>query len=322
MPRLFLLLFVTALPFSSDGNTLQQLETELKQQKYSHATSTGQALLSQQPENARIQFLTALAFQYNNQPKRAQHYYQKIIRSHPELPEPRNNLAMIYLQQGKHDQAVDLLITSLETHPAYATAWQNLSNLYQGLASEAYRKALSEENNASSVLHNIKLTALTSLHLIPVQSKTPGVKTMPQIQLAKAPATPEQENSSKNTNPQTDTAKQLDQILTHIIQNWAAAWGNKQFGTYINAYTANYKGNNSSHNAWVDYRRSRIKRPGKISVKISNIHIKSRNATRAIIDFHQTYKSATYQDKIAKRIYLTKINNNWKISREKILAIL
>jgi len=139
MLRVLLLLLIAVLPASAYSNSFQQLQSELEKQKYASAATTGLSLLRKNPDNARAKFLTAVALQNNNQPSLAKKHYQQLIQSNPELPEPRNNLAMIYLQQGKHDQAVDLLISSLKTHPAYATAWSNLSNLYKGLASEAYR---------------------------------------------------------------------------------------------------------------------------------------------------------------------------------------
>ena len=123
MSRLLLILIFTFLSSPVLSNSIQQLESELNQHDYNRAAQTGLAILRQQPENIQAQFLTAVAFQNNKQPDIAQRYYQQIIRSHPELPEPRNNLAMIYMDQEQYDLAIDQLIASLKTNPAYATAW-------------------------------------------------------------------------------------------------------------------------------------------------------------------------------------------------------
>jgi tetratricopeptide (TPR) repeat protein len=330
MPRLLLLVFTFFLPGLVLGNSIQQLEAKLQLKKYASAAQTGMVLLNHQPDNLNIKFLTALALQNNKQPLIAKKYYQQIIESNPGLPEPRNNLAMIYLQQGQHDQAVDLLISALKTDPAYATAWMNLSNLYKGLASEAYRRALSEEKDVSSVVHKIKLTALTNLDSLPASSI--GVKPVIEKPLQTA-AVEKNIAPVLEQKPVTKAPLQLEkppvtekplsnEELIKIVQNWAQAWSKKDIKTYLDAYTSYFKGRKASHKEWVEIRKNRIKRPGNISVKISNITIKSSTPDQAIVDFHQSYSSATYSDKVVKRVHLTKTGKNWKISRENTLAVL
>ena len=316
MPRFSILLLMIALPFYTWGNSLSQLETEIESEQYAQAVSTGQALLALQPDDTRVLFLTALALQKNQQPDQAQIYYQQIIRLHPELPEPRNNLAIIFLQRGKYDQAVDLLIESLNTHPAYATAWQNLSNLYKGLASEAYRKALSEDNNASSVVDSIRLSAISRIHSLP-EPATAVAETSPPVQLATIGI----QDQAASEQQQAEIRK-IEQTLIQTVEDWASKWTSKDFDGYVNAYSKTYKGNQANHLAWVEYRRSRILRPGRIQVQLSNIHIKSRDARSAIIDFDQSYQSANYRDKIRKRINLIYTDKGWKIQRERTLAVL
>ncbi len=316
MLRLLVLLISCFISSSVLSNTIQQLESEINKQQYSRAAKTGLTMLRQQPQNIQAQFLTAVAFQNNNQPSIAQRYYLQIIQSNPELPEPRNNLAMIYIDQGKYDQAIDLLITSLKTHPAYATAWQNLNLLYQGLASEAYRKALSKEKNPRSVMGKIKLSALTSLHNVNDLTIIQPAQPAKTIQVASAPIV--KTEPAKTKKPPKVTKEQLIKPL----QDWAKAWRQKNFKNYTKAYSKGYKGGKASHQTWVNYRRSRILKPGSIQVKLSNFQIKSQSSTRAIIDFHQSFKSPTYKDKVVKRIQLTKIGDSWKITKESTIAVL
>lgn len=330
MPRLILLLLFSSLPFSLHSNTLAQLKNELSQQQYSRAATTGLALLRKAPDDDQALFLTALAFQQNKQPQQALRYYLQLNQLNPDLPEPLNNMALIHLQQGNHDKAVDALIASLQTHPAYATAWQNLSNLYQGLASEAYRKALSEENKTSQVLDKIQLTALDNLHSRADKAESQNKHDIQPAQLAESkiritPATPASSiKPGQSTTPEKlrISIQEQEQQLIQAVQDWASAWSNKEFKNYLDAYTSKFKGNESSRQAWVKYRRSRILRAGRIKIDISNIRIKSRNAQRAIIDFEQSFKSSTYRDKVLKRIVLSKQDNHWKITQERTLSVL
>ncbi len=305
---LFLLIFLT-FPGLVSADSISQLKGELEKKQYATAAVTGLSLLDEQPENLQLQFLTALALQNNNQQQLAIQHYQQIIKAHPELPEPRNNLAIIYLQQGQPDKAVDLLIASLQTHPAYATVWHNLSNLYKGLASEAYRKALSEENNTRSVVHKIELTELNSLHSSTGQAEDVS---QPSHQVAGISKQPEK-------TVENDIA--VDNIID-IVLNWANAWSEKDINAYIDAYTIAYKGKSANHNKWEKQRRERIGRPGKIKVELSEIRVKSKAESYAIIEFKQAFTSSSYNDRVLKRLHLTKVNNKWKISRESTLAIL
>lgn len=319
MHRLIIAMLIIVLPQLVMGNTIKQLEQQLELKKYARAASTGMSMLKQQPENTRILFLTALALQKNNQPEQAQRYYQRLVTLHPELPEPKNNLAMIYLQQGKYDSAVDQLIESLNTHPAYATAWTNLSNLYKGLASEAYRKALSEDNNTTSVMDSIQLTAMTHIYALPAQMQV--AQTEPLVTaMKKAPAPAVTKTRVAKSDANANTAR--EKAIVTSLEQWAHDWSNKDFDNYIAAYIPTYKGNKPNHEDWVAYRNSRINRPGKLQVKLKNIHIKSHNRQFAVIDFDQSYQSANYRDKVRKRVHFMQTRQGWKITKERTLAVL
>ena len=329
MKRHLIGLILTALPALGWSNSVEQLQTELDQQKFARAATTGLALLRQQPDNIRVMFLTALALQNNGQPEQAARYYRQIITMNPSLPEPHNNLAMIEMTRGNHDQAANLLIASLQTHPAYATAWQNLSNLYQGLASEAYRRALSEDDSPGKVTDNIQLVALNTLHNPPAEP--PAAETSVTVAQAPTPAmkpaAKAKPSSVKIISKKTVALKPLppaatDEMLVALVNDWASAWSSKDFSRYINAYSDDFKGRQQNHRAWIEHRRTRIERPGYINVQLSNIHIKSRSSNRAVIDFHQAFQSPNYRDKVAKRIVLDRRGERWLISSEKTLAVL
>lgn len=316
---------------------LKQLQDEFKRQDFTQAAADGSKLLASQPDNVEARFLTALSFQHMQQMDKARLHYLQLITSHPELPEPKNNLALIYMKQGKYDEAIDLLVDSLNTHPAYATAWQNLKLLYQGLASEAYRKALSKENNPRSVMDKIQLTALSQLHDWKGPPTSPATET---IKLAEAKSSRLAESGEQKKPPTTKTipvvvarAQTNTRDITEpdprprpsVIQSlkdWASAWSEKRFDRYIQAYQADYNDGKKSHDDWVAFRRSRIVKPGRIKVELSQIDVVSLSGNHAVVDFNQKFTSASYRDKVRKRIHLTRFGENWKITKEKTLAVL
>ena len=344
---------------SVQANTLQQMKNELEAQQYAQAATTGLSLLKEQPDDLESQFLTALAFQKNNQASQAIRYYQAIIKQHPELPEPRNNLAIIYQQQGNHEAAVKLLIGSLNTHPAYAAAYKNLTTIYQGLASEAYRKALVEDAPQENAIPAMRLTRLEQIF----QPAYPGSakddtqlaqNDLNQVSLAAAPTEqvvieqkPTEQSTTEQANiqlaepepepePEPQTASTIpseqqkpvpgvapdDQLLIKLVKNWANAWSEQDFDQYANAYTDSYKARYRSHAEWLRQRHKRIVRRDRIKVTLSRIEVKSITPNQAVIDFHQAYQSPSYSDKVKKRLRLIRINQQWKINHEVTLAVL
>ncbi len=330
MPKILTTLISLFIINIAQATSLQEMQTELDSKQYAKAVTTGLELLRQQPDDPRLQFMTAFAFQKNNQAKQAIHYYEKIISAHPELPEPRNNLAIIYLQKGEYDEAVKLLIASLNTNLAYATAYKNLNSIYQGLASKAYRKALSDDLSPTNVLNKIQLTELSELQQpvivdsIPTQAPTQIAKFDTQLEApAPAPAAPAKKPiiTKAEVKPVVQTAADENQLI-QFVKNWANAWSEQQFDQYVSAYSASYRGEYPDHEEWLKQRRKRVVRADKIKVSLSNFKVKSNSPDIAVIDFHQAYQSSTYHDNVLKRIQLNKINNDWKISREVTLAIL
>ena len=68
--------------------------------------------------------------------------FQKLTEDYPELPEPYNNLAVLHASAGNYDKARVALERAIRTNPAYATAHENLGDVYAKLASQSYDKAM------------------------------------------------------------------------------------------------------------------------------------------------------------------------------------
>jgi len=59
------------------------------------------------------------------------------------MPEPHNNLAVLYAQKGELALARDELLLAIATAPDYALAHENLGDVYAQLAAEQYERAAS-----------------------------------------------------------------------------------------------------------------------------------------------------------------------------------
>jgi tetratricopeptide (TPR) repeat protein len=88
--------------------------------------------------------------------RRHRHLHQA-DQDYPELPEPYNNLAVLYAGQGQFDKARAALEMAIRTNPSYATAHENLGDVYAKLASQAYSKALQLDSNNTGVQPKLAL---------------------------------------------------------------------------------------------------------------------------------------------------------------------
>jgi tetratricopeptide (TPR) repeat protein len=77
--------------------------------------------------------------------------YTQLTQEYPELAEPYNNLAVLYAQQEQYDKAREALEGAVRANPGYATAYENLGDVYAKLASQSYAKAQQlEPGNATA----------------------------------------------------------------------------------------------------------------------------------------------------------------------------
>jgi len=292
---LYIAIFILSTGSLLAATSVQDIQSLLDKKLYVQAARSGEQLLQKHSGDPDIEFLTAYAYQMSQQSGKASRYYQELIREYPELPEPRNNLAMIYLSNGDYDRASELLINAINTHRSYATAYENLSNIYTGIASEAYRRAVSESKEPETHANNIKLTALTRLSSI------------------------NQGNFSESgLTEQSATGV----TLVNQLIGWAKAWSEKRFDAYIGYYSNDHKLDLASHEAWIAHRKKRILRPGYIKIEVSNFQIRAQSDNRATIDFEQSFSSLNYSDRVIKRLRLNRINSKWKISDERVLSVL
>lgn len=100
------------------------------------------AHLNANPKDLQAMFIRGVMLAEQNKRDEAIKAFTEITQKYPNLPEPYNNLAVLYADQGQYDKARQALESAIKTHPSYATAHENLGDIYAKMASEAYDKAL------------------------------------------------------------------------------------------------------------------------------------------------------------------------------------
>lgn len=163
------------------ADSLQDLQTLVKQGQLTQALEKADQLLAAKPRDAQVRFLKGVVLSELNRGSEAVAVFQKLTEDYPELPEPYNNLAVLYAQQRQYDKARNALEMAIRTHPSYATAHENLGDIYARLASQAYDKALA--------LDSSNVVAQNKLAMIREMMSVTGKTTRPAAPVAAAPAT-------------------------------------------------------------------------------------------------------------------------------------
>ena len=120
----------------------EDIQILIEKDKYKEALNLTEDHLSRNKTDVKFQFLKGLILAHLNRYTDAEKVFHKIAEENPALPEPLNNLAVIYAVQGKYIEAEDMLKKALDTNSNYATTYNNLGDIYAKAASRAYNKAL------------------------------------------------------------------------------------------------------------------------------------------------------------------------------------
>jgi tetratricopeptide (TPR) repeat protein len=260
--------------------------------------------------------------------------FTRLTEDYPELPEPYNNLAVIYAQQKQFDKARQALEMAIRTHPSYATAHENLGDIYARLASQSYDKALQIDSSNSSAQKKLALISdLMSTSGRPGKTSKPIGEARPAepVKAAEAPkpaaaapaATPPAPATTPApaaapSKPGPTPAVDATAEVTRTIDSWAAAWSRKDVKAYLAAYARDFKTPAGESRAqWDAEREKRINKPGAIQVSVESLRVTVDGDT-ATAKFRQHYKSATLKTSSNKILQLGKRDGKWLILQERV----
>ena len=127
---------------AANADEIQDINKLFKQGKQEQALTRVNTYLVKKPKDAQARFLKGLILTEQDKTDEAIKVFSALTEDFPELPEPYNNLAVLYANQGQYDKARTALEMAIRTNPSYATAHENLGDIYAKMASQAYDRAL------------------------------------------------------------------------------------------------------------------------------------------------------------------------------------
>ncbi len=302
----------------------------------SEALSKAEQYLAAKPRDPQMRFIKGVIQTEAGKPSDAISTFTQITQDYPELPEPYNNLAVLYAGQSQFDKARAALEMAIRTNPSYATAHENLGDVYAKLASQAYSKALQIDASNTGVQPKLALirtlfapeskgqkpTAAPAMPVLaapavvtpaPAKSAPPAPAPAPAVTNKPAPvATPPASPAAPS--PEASSAGQKE--VEAAVRAWAEAWSSKDMNAYLGSYGQNFDPpGNQTRKSWEADRRTRIVGKSRISVKLSNLSVAVQGG-KATVKFKQDYSANALNVSSRKTLDLAKVGDRWLIVRE------
>jgi tetratricopeptide (TPR) repeat protein len=310
--------------FAAHADDVEEASRLFKQGQHNQALDKVNAYLANKPKDAQARFLKGLILTEQGKTADATKIFSALTDDYPELPEPYNNLAVLYASQGQYDKAKLLLEKAISTHPSYATAHENLGDIYAKMASQAYDRALQLDHGNPTTqtklamiqnlfadgTRNSAVTARAEEASPLGQSKT----VLPAIAITKAAAKNESVAVPSEHNDKKDSSKEaLD-----VVKAWAAAWSAKKTDKYLSFYADDFKTpNGETRSTWEATRRERISKPKNIHVAVSNMTIKFIDSDHADVKFRQSYRASHLKTSNNKTLLMVRSGDKWLIQEER-----
>jgi Flp pilus assembly protein TadD/ketosteroid isomerase-like protein len=140
--QLWVLMAVSSAFFPCHADEYADASRLVRANKFAEALVKVDSYLATKPADPQMRFLKGVTQRNLGRQAEAIVTFTKLTEDYPELPEPYNNLAVLFAGQGQYDKARVALEVAIRTNPGYATAHENLGDIYARLAGQAYNKAL------------------------------------------------------------------------------------------------------------------------------------------------------------------------------------
>jgi tetratricopeptide (TPR) repeat protein len=321
------------------ADEVQDANKLFKEKQYDQALAKVDNFLATKPKDAQGRFLKGLILTEQGKTDDAIKIFQGLTEDYPELPEPYNNLAVLYAGQGQYEKARVALEMAIRTHPSYATAHENLGDIYAKMASQAYDRALQlDRSNTTTqtklalikeLFSNNRSTKAGAAHNVasgtvnvakaepatePAAAAKPAAESAPAAKPAvvasePAPAKPAATAKQPSANSSADVLK--------AVHGWAAAWSAQDVKKYLSFYAADFRTpGNESRSKWEAQRHDRISKPKFIHVKISNASVKFADDSHASVSFRQEYRASRLKSSTPKTLDMVKVDGRWLILQE------
>lgn len=346
-PFRLLALAAALLVASAHADEYADVNQLVRSGKLPEAMAKADQYLATKPRDPQMRFLKGVIQRDSGKTPDAIVTFTRLTEDYPELPEPYNNLAVLYAGQSQFDKARTALEMAIRTNPSYATAHENLGDVYAKLASQAYNKALQLDTTNTAVAPKLALirelfspgtkgqrpTAASAAPVATAAAPAPAAAVKPAlptptpaaVPVAPSAAVPAAPAATKPAAPAptavtpapvADSSANQAKEAESAVRAWASAWAAKDVKGYLASYAKEFTPPGSmSRSQWEAERKLRIGSKSSISIKLENLNV-TVNGTKATAKFRQDYKASGLAVSSRKTLDLVKTGDRWQIVRE------
>jgi tetratricopeptide (TPR) repeat protein len=145
------------IPTPSFADDYSEVSRLVRSGQLTEALEAADRYLATKPRDPQMRFLKGVAQSEAGRKGEAIETFLALTQEYPELPEPYNNLAVLYAGRREFDKARNALESAIRTNPSYATAHENLGDVYAQLASQSYSRAQQLDSGNPSVRPKLAL---------------------------------------------------------------------------------------------------------------------------------------------------------------------
>jgi Flp pilus assembly protein TadD len=140
------------------ADTAQELEKLHKSGQTDQALRQADALIAAQPRDAAVRFQKGVMLADLQRRDEAIVVYVSLTEDFPELPDPYNNLAVLYAATGQLESALNALRSALRNDPKHGAALENLGDVHLALAMQAWSTAeVSSKDDTTALQRKLRL---------------------------------------------------------------------------------------------------------------------------------------------------------------------
>jgi len=152
---------LSLLGMRAQADVYDDVERMIRNGQYDKASQISRQHLDKNPQDPQMRLLGSRILEAQGQGAQAMVTLESLTLDFPELPEPHNNLAVLYARQGRMQDALASLNRAVAARPDYTVALENLGDLYLSMALQAYQQARTSPGPSSSAA--VKADALKPL---------------------------------------------------------------------------------------------------------------------------------------------------------------
>jgi tetratricopeptide (TPR) repeat protein len=336
--RLIEAALLTSFAFGVAADEYTDVAKLMKGHQMAEAMSKADQYLAAKPRDPQMRFMKGVIQSETGKANDAINTFTRLTEEYPELPEPYNNLAVLYANSNQFEKARTSLEMAIRTNPSYSTAHENLGDIYAKLASQAYARALQLDGTNTAVTPKLALIRelftpttgrATTAQAAPVAKPTVAAAAPIVPPTPVAPVVAPVQPKAPTVITASPTGTNQPSVAPPVVANalagrdaeaaalaWAKAWSDRDMKAYLSSYGASFvPANKLSRADWEEERKARIMGKAKISVILSAINVTTSGNT-ATVKFKQDYKADALATSSRKTLEMVKSGDRWVITKE------